>query len=81
DLDAAGAALHPWIAAAPGTTDSRLGWLADRTRMTPTLTRICIAALAPHQRISHALHASPLAVEIDQIPQAIPEPTYHRNAA
>ncbi|CAM3539237.1 TniQ family protein [Isoptericola cucumis] len=80
-LDEAAAALHPWIMAAPTTTDSRLGWLADRTRMTPTLTRLCMTALAPHQRISHALRASPLVVDIDRIPQAVPEPVYQRHAA
>ncbi|MFI2294952.1 TniQ family protein [Isoptericola sp. NPDC019571] len=81
NLEYAAAALHSWVAAAPGTTESRLGWLADRTRMTTTLRRLCMATLAPHQRISHALRASTLRIHLDRIPQAIPEPIYQKNAA
>jgi len=38
-LDEAAAALTPWTELTPTTNDGPLGWLADRTVMTPTLTR------------------------------------------
>ena len=39
--------------------DGPLGWLADRTVMTPTLTRLVMAARAPHRRVSHHLDNHP----------------------
>lgn len=48
DLDDAAQALVPWIELTPRTIEGPLGWLADRTVMTPTMTRLVMAARAPH---------------------------------
>lgn len=72
--------LAPWIDAAPTGTESRLGWLADRTTMTPILTELTMAALAPHQRISTHLSRARRHVASIQVPQAVPEPLYRQHA-
>lgn len=55
DLDTAATLLTPWTELTPTTNDGPLGWLADRTVMTPTLTRLIMAARAPLRRLSHHL--------------------------
>lgn len=75
--------LSPWLAAIPTGTDSRLGWLADRTVMTPTLTGLLTAALAPYRRISHSLTAQtggPM-TNPRYIPQVLPLATYQEHLA
>lgn len=66
--------LTGWVELAPHGGDGPLGWLADRTVMTSTLTRLVIAALAPHRRMSHALDAHPrtAARSTRHVPQVIP---------
>ena len=81
DLVTGAALLAPWVEAAPSGTESRLGWLADRTTITPTLTRMVMAALAPHQRVSAHLSRTSTQLKTSHIPQAIPEPLYRRHAA
>ena len=73
DLDTAVTTFIPWVALTPTTPDGPLGWLADRTVMTPTLTRLVMAARAPHRRLSHHLDTQerPIVVDTRGIPQVI----------
>ncbi|KFD44547.1 hypothetical protein IU11_01395 [Cellulosimicrobium sp. MM] len=80
DTSAGADLLATWVEAAPSGTESRLGWLADRTTMTPTLTHLTMAALAPHQRISTHLNRTDAPFRPSRIPQAVPEPLYRRHA-
>lgn len=81
DLNTAAALLAPWVKTVPTGTESRLGWLADRTTMTPDLTRLAVAALAPHQRVSFHLSRTTSRLAPEQVPQAVPEPLYRAHAA
>jgi len=78
DLDTSVNIFIPWVALTPTTPDGPLGWLADRTVMTPTLTRLVLAARAPHRRLSHHLDTQehPMLVETRGIPQVIPHRQY-----
>ncbi|HOA89904.1 MAG TPA: TniQ family protein [Propioniciclava tarda] len=79
DVDAAAARLTPWTELTPITTDGPLGWLADRTVMTPTLTRLVMAARAPHRRLSHHLDnhlGGSMPINLLVIPQVIPHAQY-----
>ena len=79
DLDEASAALTPWTELTPTTNDGPLGWLADRTVMTPTLTRLVTAARAPHRRLSHHLDIHKrgrMPINLLVIPQVIPHAQY-----
>ena len=78
DLDTAVTMFVPWVALTLTTTDGPLGWLADRTVMTPTLTRLVMAARAPHRRLSHHLDTleHPIVVDTRGIPQVIPADQY-----
>ncbi|MGO0578243.1 TniQ family protein [Ornithinimicrobium panacihumi] len=73
--------LSAWVLHAPTMTDSRLGWLSDRTVMTPTLTRLVMAARAPHRRLSHHLDTpqsdgARRSINLLAIPQVIPHEQY-----
>lgn len=81
DLDKGSLDLTKWIELAPSGAESRLGWLADRTHMTATLSSLVIGALAPHRRVSHYLDTCHLSLEAERIPQAIPRDLYDRYAA
>lgn len=73
DIDAAATRFRPWIQNIPDVPEGRLGWLADHTRMTPTLTRLVMAAHAPWRRLSHLLDQQPpLTASTRQIPQVLP---------
>jgi hypothetical protein len=73
DIDAAATRFRPWIQNIPDVPEGRLGWLADHTRMTPTLTRLVMTAHAPRRRLSHLLDQSPpLTASTRQIPQVLP---------
>ena len=79
DVDAAAAALTPWTELTPTTPDGPIGWLADHTVMTPTLTRLVLAARAPHRRLTHHLDAHPgarMPIKLLVIPQVIPHAQY-----
>ncbi len=78
DLDTAVTMFTPWVSLTPTTPDGPLGWLADRTVMTATLTRLVMAARAPHRRLSHHLDTQehPIVVDTRGIPQVIPAPLY-----
>lgn len=81
DLEAAAAALMPWTELTPTTNDGTLCWLADRTVMTPTLTRLVLSARSRHRRLSHHLDTHPptgAAMKINHkvIPQVIPHQQY-----
>jgi hypothetical protein len=51
--------------------------------MTPTLTRLVMAARAPHRRLSHHLDTQehPIVVDTRGIPQVIPAPLYAEHLA
>ncbi len=79
DIDAAAARLTPWTELTPTTNDGPLGWLADRTVMTATLTRVVMAARAPHRRLSHHLNnhlGGRMPINLTLIPQVIPHAQY-----
>ncbi|WP_431843208.1 TniQ family protein [Calidifontibacter indicus] len=81
DLEAAAKRLTPWTELTPITNDGPLGWLADRTVMTPTLTRLVMSARAAHRRLSHHLDAQDHDMDIDTrgIPQVIPARLYQEH--
>jgi len=81
DLDTAAGLLTPWVERAPHGEGSRLGWLADHTRMTPTLTALVMAALAPQRRVSHALNHTRGDIRPETIPQVVPDHPYRAHAA
>lgn len=77
DVDTA--RLTPWTELTPSTNDGPLGWLADHTVMTPTLTRLVMAARAPHLRLSHHLDNHPgghMPINLTLVPQVIPHAQY-----
>lgn len=78
DLDTAVIMFIPWVTLTPTTPEGPLGWLADRTVMTATLTRLVMAARAPHRRLSHHLDTRehPMLVDTRGIPQVIPHEQY-----
>ncbi len=81
DVDTAASRLMPWTELTPTTNDGPLGWLADRTVMTPTLTRLIMAARAPHRRLSHHLdtptpEGARMPINLPVIPQVIPHRQY-----
>ncbi|GAB4001839.1 TniQ family protein [Nocardioides ultimimeridianus] len=75
DLDEAADALHPWTELTPPTNDGQLGWLADRTAMTPTLTRLVMAATAQRRRLAALLTDRP-PIDARLIPQCLPADLY-----
>lgn len=86
DLDTAATLLTSWIELTPTTNDGPLGWLADRTVMTPTLTRLVMAARAPHRRLSHHLDTprtdgARMPINLAVIPQVIPHEQYLEHLA
>ncbi|MEI2650124.1 MAG: hypothetical protein V9G15_14195 [Dermatophilaceae bacterium] len=86
DLDTAAALLTPWTELTPTTNDGPLGWLADRTVMTATLTRLVMAARAPHRRLSHHLDTTRseggrMPINLLVIPQVIPHEQYLEHLA
>jgi hypothetical protein len=86
DLDTAAMLLTPWTEFTPTTNDGPLGWLADRTVMTATLTRLVLAAQAPHRRLSHHLDAprsdgARMPINLLVIPQVIPHEQYLEHLA
>ncbi len=86
DLDTAATLLTPWTELTPTTNDGPLGWLADRTVMTPTLTRLVMAARAPHRRLSHHLDTprpdgARMSINLLVIPQVIPHEQYLEHLA
>ena len=86
DLDTAAGQLTPWIELTPTTNDGPLSWLADRTVMTRTLTRLVMAARAPHRRLSHHLDTprpdgARMPINLLFIPQVIPHEQYLEHLA
>jgi hypothetical protein len=83
DLDTAMVLFIPWVALTPTRPDGPLGWLADRTIMTTTLTRLVMAARAPHRRLSHHLDTQehPIVVDTRGIPQVIHAHLYREHLA
>jgi hypothetical protein len=75
-LDAAADQLHPWTDLTPATNDGQLGWLADHTTMTPTLSRLVMAATATRRRLATLLDTSVGALPLTAIPQVTPAGVY-----
>ena len=77
DAEAAAEALHPWTELTPLTNDGQLGWLADHTTMTLTLTRLVMSATAARRRIATLLDYPPTCgVPVTAIPQVLPADLY-----
>jgi hypothetical protein len=86
DLDTAATLLTPWTGLTATTNDGPLGWLADRTVMTATLTRLVMAARAPHRRLSHHLDTprnsgARMPINLRVVPQVIPHERYVEHLA
>lgn len=79
DGDAAGEKLTPWLDRVPAVREGVLGWLADRTQMTKTLSSLVIRAHAPHRRLSHLLDQTVPMLPAVCVPQVIPQQSYHRH--
>jgi len=76
-VEDAAAAFVPWLQAVPRSASGSLGWLANRTVMTPTLTRIVMAARAPHRTLSHRLDTHlGLDAPMCRLPQVLPTAFY-----
>jgi hypothetical protein len=80
-LDAAADQLHPWTDLTPATNDGQLGWLADHTTMTPTLSRLVMAATATRRRLATLLDTSGGALPMTAIPQVTPPGVYDSHVA
>lgn len=80
DLETAAEVLHPWTELTPACNDGQLGWLADHTSMTPTLSRLVMSATAARRRLSTLLdHDAPGRLPVAAIPQVLPADLYaHR---
>jgi len=79
DVDTAAVRLTPWTELTPTTRRHHRHWLADRTVMTPTLTRLIMAARAPHRRLSHHLDnhlGGRMPINLILVPQVIPHAQY-----
>lgn len=81
NLDTAIASFRSWYELTPPTADGPLGWLTDRTRMTPELTRLLRATHTPRQRLSARLDTSGAFLPLFAIPQAIPTDLYIEHVA
>jgi hypothetical protein len=86
DIDTAATLLTPWTGLTATTNDGPLGWLADRTVMTATLTRLVMAARAPHRRLSHHLDTprnsgARMPINLRVVPQVIPHERYVEHLA
>lgn len=81
NLDAAADQLHPWTDLTPATNDGQLGWLADHTTMTPTLSRLVMAATATRRRLATLLDTSGGALPLTAIPQVTPPGVYDSHVA
>ncbi|KRF20116.1 hypothetical protein ASG90_19370 [Nocardioides sp. Soil797] len=76
-LDAGADLLHPWTERTPAQSDGQLGWLADHTTMTPTLTRLVMAATASRRCLSTLLdHDPPAPLANWVVPQLVPADVY-----
>ena len=81
-VEDAAAAFVPWLQTVPRTASGSLGWLANRTVMTPTLTRIIMAAHAPHRTLSHRLDTHlGLDAPMCRLPQVLPTVLYRAHLA
>lgn len=82
DLQQAGARLTPWLELTPTSPEGVLGWLADRTVMTPLLTRLVLTGRSPHRRLSHRLDTTtPTVADLILIPQLLPDHLYQQHLA
>lgn len=79
DTAAAADALHAWTELTPPTSDGQLGWLADHTTMTQTLTRLVMSATAARRRIATLLDCPPTCrLPVTAIPQVLSVDLYAR---
>ncbi len=79
DLDAAAERLTEWLDRVPVVPEGVLGWLADRTQMTETVSALIIKAHAPHRRLSHLLDQTGTLAPAAYVPQVIPDDLYQRH--
>lgn len=80
DIDHAIERFDRWFDAVPPVPEGRLGWLADHTTMTPTVTRLVTSAYAPGRRVSRLLDTkAQLTRSLRLIPQVLPSGPYQRH--
>lgn len=79
DVDMAAETLTPWLDRVPAVPEGTLGWLADRTQMTETLSSLVIRAHAPHRRLSHLLDQTEPLLPANMVPQVIPADSYRQH--
>lgn len=79
DNETAAVVFTPWLDRVPRVPEGTLGWLADRTQMTETLSNLVVHAHAPHRRLSHLLDTTGPLLSARFVPQVIPEQIYRRH--
>lgn len=80
ELDRAADQLHPWTELTPPSNEGQLGWLADHTKPTTTLTRLLMAATSNRRRLATLLDGQPdYVLPTTAIPQVLPADLYHRH--
>lgn len=79
DLNAGAEQLTPWLDRVPHVPDGVLGWVADRTQMTETLSSLAIRAHAPHRRLSHLLDDTEAPLPAAAVPQVVSQADYRRH--
>lgn len=83
DVEAAADALGRHLHTIPDCPAGPLSWIAGHTRLTPTVSRLTIKAIAPRRRVSFQIaHLMPQAsFPVAAIPQCIPDHFYKRHFA
>ncbi|MGW0454540.1 hypothetical protein [Gordonia sputi] len=83
DVEAAADALGRHLHTIPDCPAGPLSWIAGHTRLTPTVSRLTIKAIAPRRRVSFQItHLMPQATfPAAAIPQCIPAHLYKRHFA
>lgn len=80
DIEDAVQRLGPWLDLTPPVPEGQLGWLADRTTMTPLLARLVMAATSTRRRLSTLL-GQEQPIDIGSVPQILPADIYARRVA
>lgn len=79
--DAAAERFGAWIDLAPQTPEGQLGWVADRTTMTSTLTTLVMSSTSTRRRLATRLRHGRRACADDQLPQLLPADLYDAQLA
>lgn len=71
DTEMATVRLAAWLDLTPTTNESRMGWWADHTQLTPGVGQLLLATDAPRGGLSRRLDAGPALVPMHAIPQLL----------